>query len=197
MYFCKSVGKATPNVEIKIVDNNMCKNQPFEQGRVVIQGNHIMQGYLNDNKLTSEVIKNKWFYTDDIGYLDENGYLFLTGRKSTFINKGGIKIDPREIEETLKKNTDVTNVAVVGLNHLDFGTLIFCVVTLKPDSMLNGNLLKEDCAKNLEKVKIPNEIIILDKIPKSSTGKLLRDELIQEVIRYTKYDGLEVPQLSQ
>ena len=105
--------------------------------------------------------------------------------------------DPREIEETLKKNTDVTNVAVVGLNHLDFGTLIFCVVTLKPDSMLDGNLLKEDCAKNLEKVKIPNEIIILDKIPKSSTGKLLRHELIQEVIRYSKYDGLEVSQLSQ
>jgi long-chain acyl-CoA synthetase len=192
MYFCKSVGKATPNVEIKIVDNNMCKNQPFEQGRVVIQGNHIMQGYLNDNKLTSEVIKNKWFYTDDIGYLDENGYLFLTGRKSTFINKGGIKIDPKEIEEAFKKNTDITNVAVVGLSHINFGILIFCVVTLKPNSMLNKNLLKEYCAKSLEKVKMPNEIIILDKIPKSSTGKLLRSELVQEVIRYSKYDDLEL-----
>ena len=81
----------------------MFKNQPYEQGRVVIQGNHIMQGYLNDDKLTSEVIKNKWFYTDDIGYLDENGYLFLTGRNSTFINKGGIKIDPKKLKKHLKK----------------------------------------------------------------------------------------------
>ena len=191
MYFCKSVGKATPNVEIVIVDNNMRKNKPFEQGRVMIKGSHLTQGYLDDNELTSEVIKNKWFYTDDIGYLDENGYLFLTGRKSAFINKGGIKVDPREIEKILKYNNEVNDAAVVGLNHPDFGTIIIGIVTLKPNSILNESQLKEECVKYLEKVKIPNEIIILDKIPKSSTGKLLRHELTQEIIRYTKYDGLE------
>ena len=191
-YYCKSVGKATPNVEIMIMNENLPNSKPHEIGQVLIRGDHVMQEYLNDDQLTSKVINDEWFYTDDLGYLDGKGYLFLTGRSSTFINKGGIKIDPREVEDILKKSSGVRDAAVIGLNHAELGTIIIGIVTLERNSILRDGLLKEYCQKYLERFKVPNEIIIMDKIPKSSTGKILRAELVRRVVRCTKYDGLEI-----
>jgi len=177
-YF-KSVGRPSPNVEVKIVDEKGNIVEPGTTGRIMIRGTHIMKCYLGQPQKTKEILKEGWLATDDLGYLDNKGYLFLTGRISTFINKGGLKIDPREIESVLREFDGVIDAAVLGIpDYIGGEEVIGCVVV--DEKKFNSNQmreLKDYCSANLEMIKVPAKIIKLPSIPRNKTGKLLKQEL--------------------
>ena len=180
-YYYSSVGKPSPNVEIKIVGENgeeLCKRQ---EGQVVIRGTHLMQSYLNDMEMTQKVLKDGWFFTDDLGYLDNDNYLFLTGRLSTFINKGGIKIDPREIESVTLPYPGIEDVSVIGVEDKMVGEDIVCCIVAKQE--INIEDLRKYYEERLERVKIPLKFVFLDSIPRNKTGKLLKQELIETIMK--------------
>lgn len=185
-YF-RSVGQPSPNVEIQIIDDKGNRVESGTTGRVMIRGTHIMKCYLGQPPETQEVLKEGWFITDDLGYLDKKGYLFLTGRISTFINKGGFKIDPREIESVLMGFDGVIDAAALGIPD-DIGgeEVVACVVV--DGEKFNGKRMEEfrdHCCTNLEVSKIPAKIIKLASIPRSKTGKLLKQDLTDAVLTAT------------
>ena len=179
-YYLNSVGKASPNVEISIISEGLVeKYEGHQLGRVAIKGPNVARGYLGKNNLFN--IHNDWFITDDIGYLDSDNYLFLTGRLSSFINKGGLKIDPKEIEGVLRSIHSIKDFEVIGLDDEISGEII-CVCYVSDLSKDNAEkcMIKELNAK-IERSKIPDLYLIFDSIPRSKTGKFLRKELDDKI----------------
>ncbi len=160
-----SVGKHAPGVSIKI-DND-------SEGEVLIKGNNVISKYWN-NENANENIINGWIKTGDIGYLDEENFLFLKGRKDELINVGGEKVIPFEIEEMVKKLPDVEDVVAYGIESEVFGQVIKLQVVKSRGSNLDKSKIIIHCIKNLEKFKIPTKIDFVDKIQKTSYGKVKR-----------------------
>lgn len=132
MYRPGSVGRTVPEVEISIRDeaDNLV---PTEQwGEICIKGLNVMKGYLNNPDATASALQNGWLHSGDIGYLDEDGYLFVTDRKKDLIIKGGENISPREIEEILHAHPSVSEVAVIGVPDDTYGENICAVISNKP-----------------------------------------------------------------
>ena len=155
-YLFNSVGKAMPNVEVKIADKNKKKLNSMKKGRVCIKGNHVMKTYLNRAKEDRKYFDKGWFVTDDIGFLDKNNNLFLTGRESRIINKGGLKFDPKEIENFIQSFNGIKK-AKVYLNKKD---KITCSIAVIKKEFQGLNSLKSYCFKKLERSKIPSNFII-------------------------------------
>ena len=105
---------------------------PGKEGEVLIRGVNVMKGYYKQPEATAQILKNGWFYSGDIGKLDEEGYLYIVGRKKDMILRGGFNIYPREIEELLYEHPAVAEAAVVGVKHEELGEEIKAVVYLKP-----------------------------------------------------------------
>lgn len=153
-YLFNSVGKATPNVELKIVDKKKKKLKVMQEGTVCIKGDHVMKSYLNIKK--KEYFKKRWFHTDDIGFLDKKNNLFLTGRKSRVINKEGLKFDPVEIENFIKSFNGIKQARI----HLDKKNKIVCSIVVIKSKFKGLDNLKKYCFRKLEKSKIPSNFQI-------------------------------------
>jgi len=180
-YYLDSVGKASPNVEIEIVDEVFLNNEGYYEGKIAIKGKHLAEGYVGKNSLFN--MHNNWFITDDVGYLDKDKYLFLTGRLSTFINKAGIKVDPKEIVDLIGSLDFIKDVAVIGIDDEISGQIIcVCFVSNTSKEKAEKAIIKE-CSLSLEKLKIPDLYLSVDSIPRNKTGKLLQPEL-KEKIQY-------------
>ena len=135
-----------------------------------------MKGYFFKDGLDRENIKDGWFYTGDIGYLDEDGHLYLLDRKKDVIIKGGINIYPSEIDDLLFRYPDIVEVCTVGVKDDIYGENVVSYVVAR-----NNNLYEKDiidfCRKHMEGFKCPKKIIFIDRIPKGPTGKFSRREL--------------------
>ena len=124
---------------------------------------------------------NDYLVTDDIGYLDNDDYLFLTGRVSTFINKGGLKIDPKEVEAIIRDIDIIKDVAVIGIDDEISGEKIcVCYVSDMFREKVEEFIIQA-CSTKLEKLKIPDVFVCVDYIPRNKTGKLLQQELRKKV----------------
>ena len=179
-YYLDSVGLASPNVQIRIVDQDMSDVGRNKEGRVSIAGRHVVDRYLGSDNMLNK--RAGWLVTDDIGYIDDDGYLFLTGRLSSFINKAGLKVDPKEIESVISSIAHVKDVAVVGLDDGISGEKIcVCYVTDALEFSIEKVIMKV-CNQKLEKIKIPDMIVCVNYIPRNKTGKLLQHELKELVL---------------
>ena len=137
----------------------------------------VMKGYWNLPEATAEVIKNGWLHTGDIGYVDKDGYFFITDRKKDIIIKGGENISPRTIEEVLYSHTCIVEAAVIGIKDPVYGEDIKAFVTLKPGQTATPEEIKEYCTGKLKKFFVPKEIVIMSALPKTLVGKILKKEL--------------------
>lgn len=144
-----------------------------ELGEVVIRGENVTLGYINNSEANTKSYSKGWFRTGDQGYLDEEGYLFLTGRLKEIINRGGEKISPREVDEVLLKHPAVEQVVTFGIPDETLGENIAAAVVLTIPSITDLEL-KQFAAAHLANHKIPDQIVFLDEIPKGPTGKLQR-----------------------
>ena len=169
----ESVGKPAPGVNIKIDDEHKGDS---EFGEILVKGKNVIKKYWNDEK-ADKSIEDEWLRTGDVGYLDDDGYLFLKGRNDEVINVGGEKIIPHDIEQVVTQIPGVEDSAAFGIPHEVFGQTIKLVVKKSENSDLDKLVILTHCMKNLEKFKIPSKIEFVDSIPKNEYGKVKRSML--------------------
>jgi long-chain acyl-CoA synthetase len=173
----KSIGIPIYGQEVEIMDDS---NQilPYgENGEICIRGEAVMLGYLNKPEATAESIKDGWLHTGDMGYMDEKGYIYITGRKKEMINRGGENIYPREIEIPLEKHPDIAEVAVVGAPDPALGERVRACIVLHPSCSLTAEEVREYLADKIAKYKIPEYVDFMPELPRNPTGKVMKHEL--------------------
>lgn len=169
-----SVGKIV-GVDVAIMDENDNVLPNGKVGEIAIKGSTVIDGYFDDAEANENMFRQGWFYTGDLGWVDNDGFLFLTGRKKEMINKGSEKILPQEIEDVVITHPEVIEVAVFAYPHSRLGEDIAAAIVSKNN--LTHDEIKLFVAKHLAPYKIPRLILFVDEIPKSSTGKIQRNQL--------------------
>lgn len=178
---CKagSPGIAVGN-EVRIVDANRCEAAAHIAGEIAVRGDNVMQGYYKNLEATRQVLDDDgWFYTGDIGFCDEQGFIFVTGRIKELIIKGGENIAPKEIDNVLYKHPAVLEAAAYGVPDKNYGQEVMAAVALKPNTTCSESTLLGHCEKLLGGVKSPKRIHILNELPKGPAGKIQRLKLQQ------------------
>ena len=171
-----SVGKALPGWEVKIVDDSgreLPLNQP---GEIIVRG-PIMKGYYNNPQATAEVIKDGWLYTGDTGKVDEDGYLFFLGRKKELIIVKGQNIYPGDVEAVLCAHPQVAEAAVVGVSDELRGEVVRAIISLKKGEVTTEQEIRRFCLERMANYKVPKQIIFVDSLPKTTTGKIRKQDL--------------------
>jgi long-chain acyl-CoA synthetase len=171
-----SVGLPLHNVDIKIIDEQEQELSAGLVGEILIKSPALTREYYNMPELNQEAFKNDCFYTGDLGRKDEDGYLFITGRKKIFIDTGGRKVDPIEIEDVLMTYPKIQEAVVVGAKRSDGEELIKAVLVLK-EACSEYEILAH-CKERLAEFKVPKIVEFRDEIPKSPLGKILRKNLV-------------------
>jgi oxalate---CoA ligase len=176
-----SVGPGA-GVEIAILDDVGNLRSNGETGEVVIRGPNVTSGYVNNPGANSEAFRDGWFRTGDEGYLDEDGYLYLTGRLKEIINRGGEKVSPREVDEVLLQHPAVAQAVAFALPHPSLGEEVAAAVVLNDGARLDEQTLRQHVARHLADFKVPRRIFILEEIPKGPTGKVVRIGLAEMLL---------------
>jgi long-chain acyl-CoA synthetase len=138
-----------------------------------------MKGYWNLPEETTKTIKNGWLYTGDLGYMDEDGYFYITGREKDIIIRGGENVSPIEVEEVLMQHPAVAEAGVIGIPDAVYGEEIKAFVVVKPDKHVNEEELIAFCKDSLPTFKLPKSVQFMQSLPKNVLGKVLRAELRQ------------------
>lgn len=172
-----SIGKPMVDMEMRIFDEKGWKVPQGREGEIVIRGPMVMKGYWGKPEATAEVLKDGWLYTGDIGYVDPDGYFFITDRKKDIIIKGGENIAPRSIEEILYQHSKIAEAAVIGVKDPVYGEDVKAFVSLKPGEEATVEDIMAHCKANLKSFRVPKEVVILPGLPKSLVGKILKKEL--------------------
>jgi long-chain acyl-CoA synthetase len=176
-----SVGKPVPGAEVRIVDDEGKPLGRETSGEVWLKGPMIMKGYYNLPKETADVLTaDGYFKTVDLGKVDSEGYLYITGRKKELIISAGEKIVPREVEEILARHPKVADVAVVGKKDQSRGEVVFAFVVPKEPSVKPDELRSFCRDQGLVNFKIPKEISFVQELPRSPTGKVLKRQLAEK-----------------
>lgn len=176
-----SVGKPLPGVQVKIV-NEAGQEQPRGQlGEIVVKGPNVMLGYYNMPEQTAEIIKDGWLYTGDLGYIDEDGFLYVVERKKDLIIRGGFNILPGDIEQTLMRHPAVLEAAVVGYPDKVLGEEVAAFVVTKPNMSVSEEELIMYCQQHIAKFKCPKKIVFKESLPKNLIGKVAKKYLREEI----------------
>lgn len=172
-----SAGKAYPNHEIRIVDDHGRELPPGERGEITVRGPAVMKGYLNRPEATADTLRNGWLYSGDIGYLDEEGFLFVSDRKKDMIIRGGENIYPAEIEGIIHEFAGVAEAAVIGVPDPLYGEAVVAFVVPMPGESPDAEALIEHVKNKTARFKAPEKVIMAESLPKSAVGKILKREL--------------------
>ena len=173
-----SVGIAA-GPEVKIINESGKFMQANQSGEVVVRGENVMQGYENLPETNAEAFTNSWFHTGDLGYIDEENYLFLTGRLKEIINRGGEKISPSEVDDVLFTHPAIAEAATFSVPHDSLGEDVAVAVVLKKGTTLTKEELISYLGTKLAYFKVPRIVFFLDQIPKTASGKLQRKALAE------------------
>ncbi|MHA2281758.1 MAG: class I adenylate-forming enzyme family protein [Promethearchaeota archaeon] len=175
-----SIGLPIPGNEMKIVDDKGTDVPPNTKGEIVVKGDNVMKEYFKNPEANAETLKNGWLYTGDIGHMDEDGFFFITDRKKDMIIRGGENIYPREIEEVLYSHPDVSLATVIGVRDKIYGELPKAFVVLKEGKSTSSEEIIDYCKKNLANFKVPKYIEFKEDLPKTPTGKIMKQPLREE-----------------
>jgi len=174
---CGSPGQAVGNTA-KIVDPAGKEVPRGTQGEIMIRGDNVMKGYYKAPDLTAKAVEpDGWLHTGDLGYMDEDGFVFVTGRLKELIIKGGENIAPKEIDEACYKHPAILQAAAVGIPDERYGEDIMLCCTLKPGHALSEDELRLHCEVHLGKFKSPKIIKFMEDLPKGPSGKIQRLKL--------------------
>ncbi len=167
--------------EIAILDEGEKFVNPNQVGEIVIRGRNVMSGYANNPEASQAAFFNGWFRTGDEGYLDADGYLFITGRIKEMINRGGEKVAPREVDEVFLDHPEVAQAVTFAIPHPTLGEDVATAVVIRTGSLISEKELRDYALDRLAAQKAPSLVIILDSIPKGPTGKLQRIGLAEKL----------------
>lgn len=167
--------------EVAVMDDRGMLLPPVEMGEIVVRGPAVMHGYENDPAANESAFTHGWLRTGDAGYLDRDGFLFLTGRFKEIINRGGEKIAPQEVDDVLLEHPAVAEAVTFPLRHTRLGEDIGAVVALRPNMVAAEHQLRQFVASRLAPFKVPQQVFIVDAIPRGPTGKLQRIGLAEKL----------------
>jgi len=175
-----TVGLPLPGVKIAIFDEHDRPLPPGEVGEIVVRGPNVMMGYLDQPEETKKVMTSGWLHTGDLGKMDDDGYLTIVGRKKELIIVGGLNVYPREVEDALLRHPAVAEVAVVGRPDRLRGEVPVAYVVLRSGPSVQPRELQAFCRERLAPFKVPRAVEFREALPKSPTGKVLRETLTGE-----------------
>ena len=173
----ESIGRPVPGVELRIVDDAGRPQPPGETGELWIRSPAVMEGYLEAQEETRAVLADGWFRTGDLASISSDGFVAIAGRKKELILRGGYSVVPAEVEAVLLAHPAVAEAAVVGEPHPDLGEEVVAFVTLRAGAPVDPAALIAHCRERLAGYKYPRRVTVLDALPKSATGKVLKTQL--------------------
>jgi acyl-CoA synthetase (AMP-forming)/AMP-acid ligase II len=174
-----SAGRETTAMHVRVVDDEDRTVPRGTMGEIVARGDLVMKGYWADPEATAATLRNGWLHTGDIGFMDDDGYVFITDRKKDMIISGGSNIYPREVEEVICRHPAVFEVAVIGVPDVKWGETVKAVVVPRPDARLTEADIVDHCRQHLASYKKPQSVEFIDALPKNAYGKILKRELRQ------------------
>jgi acyl-CoA synthetase (AMP-forming)/AMP-acid ligase II len=175
-----SIGKPLDDVEIRIVTEDGDDVPHGATGEIVAKGDRLMKGYWGNESATKEAVRNGWLYTGDLGYFDDDGYIFLSGRAKDFIKRGGEMIAPEEVEQVLHSHPNVEEAAIIGVPDDHWGERVRAIVVVKSEPPVLNTALIEYCRERLASFKRPESIVFVDELPRNALGKVLKRVLREQ-----------------
>jgi acyl-CoA synthetase (AMP-forming)/AMP-acid ligase II len=173
-----SIGRPLPDVEVNIVSEQGDTLPLGKVGEIVVKGPRVMTGYWGDEEKSSQVIsQDGWLRTGDMGWMDEEGYIYLAGRGDDMIIRGGENISPEEVEDVLDSHYEVEEAAVIGVPDPEWGQEPRAIVVLKKGGNATQEEIIEFCRDRLAGFKRPRSVIFVDSLPRNQMGKVLKKEL--------------------
>jgi long-chain acyl-CoA synthetase len=169
-----SIGVPIPGFKARVVGPDERDVSAGEVGELIIKGPGVMKGYLNKPEATDDTVKDGWLYTGDLARQDEEGYIYIVDRKKELIIRGGYNVYPREIEEVLYAHPAILEAAVIGVPHHDLGEEVAAIVVTRPEISVTGDEIREFVKERVAPYKYPRIIRIVDELPKTNTGKILK-----------------------
>jgi acyl-CoA synthetase (AMP-forming)/AMP-acid ligase II len=175
-----SIGKPLPDVEVRIVDEDGHDVALGENGEIVARGERLMKGYWNREEATRETLRGGWLYTGDLGYWDDEGFIFLSGRAKDFLKRGGEMIAPEEVEQIIMSHPAVDEAAIIGVPDIEWGERVRAIVVKKPGMDLSAEEVVEHCRPRMAGFKRPEDVIFIEELPRNPMGKVLKRVLREE-----------------
>lgn len=172
-----SCGRPYMTMEVRIVDEQGNELPSGQVGEVTTRGAVCMLGYWNNREATAETMRNGWVHTGDIGWMDEEGYVYLVDRKKDAIKSGGENVYAREVEDVLYSHPAIAEAAVVGVPDEAWGEAVKAIVVLKPGTHVTADEIKQFCKERLSSYKSPKSIDFMADLPKTAAGKISKKEL--------------------
>jgi long-chain acyl-CoA synthetase len=185
-----SIGVAIPEVDVKIVDPDGKVLERCERGELLAKGPNVMMGYLNHPDDTKKTIVDGWLHTGDVGYIDEDGFIFLVDRLKDLIISSGENVYPREIEEAACQYEGVAEAAVIGVPDKLRGEAICIYVVPREGAQINLKALRQSLIGKIAPYKVPREYFIVDEMPKTNLGKIRKNILRERTIAILSEDKL-------
>ena len=181
-----SIGKAIPNVDLFVADEEGRELPQGEVGELVARGSNFMSGYWKDQEETEKVMRHGLYYTGDLGRMDEEGYLYVVGRTKDMIKVGGERVSAKEIEEIILELKSVQETAVIGVDDPILGEAIKAFVIGAPGNGLNADDVSGHCKKRLPPFKVPKFVEIVTELPKNESGKIMKTVLREQEKKRSK-----------
>ncbi|MBI2934055.1 MAG: long-chain-fatty-acid--CoA ligase [Chloroflexi bacterium] len=173
-----SIGKPMPDVEMRVIDEEGNPLPPGQVGEIVARGPRIMTGYWKDAEKTARAFtKDGWLKTNDMGWMDEDGYFYLAGRGDDMIIRGGENISPEEVENAIYANSKIEEVAVIGIPDVEWGQQVAAVCVIKNGHNATAEEIMEFCKSKIASFKRPAHVVFTDALPRNQMGKILKKQL--------------------
>jgi acyl-CoA synthetase (AMP-forming)/AMP-acid ligase II len=170
-----SIGRAVPGVEIKIVDESGQEVAVGEPGEIITRGPHVMKGYFRKTVATAERIRDGWLYTGDVGKLGADGYYYHLGRRDDMIITGGLNVYPAEVENLIYSYPGVQETIVFAIPDSKRGQALGAAVVARAGGQVSEKELLVFLRANLANFKVPDRIVVRESLPRTSSGKTIRD----------------------
>jgi len=178
-----SAGRPAPLVTVAIMGQDGSVLERGERGEVVVRSSLVMRGYYRNPEATAEASAHGWHHTGDIGYLDEEGFLFLVDRAKDMVITGGCNVYSTEVEQALMQHPAVQDCAVIGLPDEKWGERVTAILQVRAGQTLDVAEVTAFVKQRLGSVKAPKQIEVWDDLPRSKVGKVLKSEIKETLSR--------------
>ncbi len=172
-----SIGPPLPGIDVRLVGESGEDVMAGDPGEIWVRGPNVFAGYWDDPEATARVLVDGWLHTGDVAIADDDGFLSLVDRKKDLVIVSGFNVFPAEVEEVLLAHPDIADAAVIGIPHPRTGEAVAGWVVLEPGASLTVEQVRDHAARHLARYKVPATVEIVDALPRSEAGKLLRREL--------------------